>query len=434
MKRMIELLVRRGFQPSTTFARVCCIGIGILCILSLSGCATFRPQPLAETVCMSRAETQSQGGITVTVAVLSGDESRKGFGVDLAHNGIQPVWLKIVNQEKIGHWFFPVRMDPNYFSPFEAAWRYHGDFSDAERKRMDSYFLQQEMRLYIPPGGTVSGVVMTNLQLGAKEVVVELVAPSGHKEFIFFVKVPGIRPEVRKVDAEVLYGKEKIISTDDQGLRAALEALPSSITDKTGQRKGDPLNFVIIGEAEEIWPALVARGWNIAEELYFRSMWDTVKSFLFGSAYPYAPMGPLYAYGRSQDIGFEKTRATINDRNHLRLWLSPVRYNGRPVWIGAITRDIGIFFVPKVWPPLLTHKIDSYVDDVREYLLQDLVLSGRIAKLGFVKGTGVSRLPDPRQNLTGDVMFTDGLRAVFLITTKPTPIKEVERWDWETLK
>ena len=407
------------------------IGIGLLCISVLPGCAAYRTQPVAQTGFMKRTETQTDGNVSVTAAVLSGDESRKAFGVDLAGKGIQPVWLKIVNQADAGYWLFPVRMDPNYYSPLETAWRYHGDFSAADRKRMETWFCQQQIPFYIPGGATVSGVVFTNLRLGAKEVVVELVAPSQSKSFIFFAKVPGIRPEIRKVDAEALYGKDKVISCNDTSLRAELENLPSSITDKTGKRKGDPLNLVVIGEVEEIWPAFVARGWNVAEQLYGRSAWETFESFFFGSSYPYAPMSALYAYGRGQDVGFEKTRETINDRNHLRLWLTPLRYNGKPVLVGAITRDIGIMFSLKSGPLLLTHKIDSDIDDSRDYLVQDLLSSHRVAKIGFVKGCGASTPPNPRQNLTGDEMFTDGLRAVFVMASKPVAMTSVERFDWE---
>jgi len=47
-------------------------------------------------------------------------------------------------------------------------------------------------------------------------------------------------------------------------------------------------------------------------------------------------------YGRPQDIGWQKARGTIHERNHMRFWLSPIRLRGKKVWVGQISRDIGV--------------------------------------------------------------------------------------------
>ncbi len=83
-------------------------------------------------------------------------------------------------------------------------------------------------------------------------------------------------------------------------------------------------------------------------------------------------MSALHVFGRSQDFALQKARQTINERLHLRLWLTPLRFQGKPVWIGQISRDIGVRFTPKTWN-LTTHKIDPDVDDARDYLLDDLM-------------------------------------------------------------
>ena len=46
-------------------------------------------------------------------------------------------------------------------------------------------------------------------------------------------------------------------------------------------------------------------------------------------------------FGRPQDLALQKARDNIHQRNHLRLWLSPMRYHGKQVWVGQISRDIG---------------------------------------------------------------------------------------------
>jgi hypothetical protein len=66
---------------------------------------------------------------------------------------------------------------------------------------------------------------------------------------------------------------------------------------------------------------------------------------------------------------------------------------------------------------LTTYRISPAVDQDRFYLLQDLVMSGAVARFGFVRGVGASSMPDPRVNLGGDPYLTDGLRLVLFLET-----------------
>src|SRR4029077_5126702 len=135
--------------------------------------------------------------------------------------------------------------------------------------------------------------------------------------------------------------------------------------------------------------------------------------------YRYSPVSSLYVDGRSQDFALQKARQTINERLHLRLWITSLRYQGKPVWIGQISRDIGVRFTPKTWN-LTTHRIDPNVDDARDYLLDDLLEAGRASQVGYVAGVGVAARTDPNRNLTGDPYFTDGLRAVAILAETRT--------------
>jgi hypothetical protein len=101
---------------------------------------------------------------------------------------------------------------------------------------------------------------------------------------------------------------------------------------------------VLIGEVDEIFPAFVDRHWDMSEKLYIGSAWREVQSFFFGSRYRYSPFSPLYLYERRQDLALQKARETIHARNHLRLWLSPLRFRNKPIWVGQISRDIGVRF------------------------------------------------------------------------------------------
>jgi hypothetical protein len=135
-------------------------------------------------------------------------------------------------------------------------------------------------------------------------------------------------------------------------------------------------------------------------------------------------------FERRQETAFQKARETINERNHIRLWLTPLLFKDLPVWIGQISRDIGVKFTLKTGF-LTTHVIDSDVDNDRYYLIQNLVDAHALTKLGFVKGVGVSSPDNPRHNLGGDAYYTDGLRAVLVCTDLPTKFSAIQYFNWE---
>lgn len=66
--------------------------------LALAGCANYRPKPMHEVGFLHRAQTQSEGGLTVTAAVPSAEESAALFGVPLGDSGIPPVWVRVENR------------------------------------------------------------------------------------------------------------------------------------------------------------------------------------------------------------------------------------------------------------------------------------------------------------------------------------------------
>nr|WP_302118453.1 LssY C-terminal domain-containing protein [Allorhodopirellula heiligendammensis] len=45
----------------------------------------------------------------------------------------------------------------------------------------------------------------------------------------------------------------------------------------------------------------------------------------------------------------QRTRHSINERLHLRLWLTPMRFEGQSVWVGQVSRDIGARLTWRTW-------------------------------------------------------------------------------------
>lgn len=426
----------------------------------------YEPAP-SEAGYLERAQTQQDPRAKVTVAVLTTAESHRVFGVDLARRGIQPVFVRIENRSPEPLRLQLVGIDPRYFTPLEAAAAVH--FSILRRlsafgalgwlflpllllvpfklitaqqanHRMDELFRGRGFRLGpIAAGATAEGFVFTTLDLGTKAVHVRLVpagdiraaverAGAGHDHEIlahaaapepvvdlaFTVPVPGITADYLRKDFDSLVPPASVEAVSLATLVARLEALPATTGNASGSRHGDPVNLVVIGEFAAVLGAFAAR-WDESETITLATCWKTVKAFLLGSSYRYSPVSALYLFGRPQDIALQRTRHSINERIHLRLWLSTLAFQEQPVWVGQVSRDIGVRFTWRAWN-LTTHRIDPDVDESRDYVLEDLSLAGRVEAAGYVGGVGASSRADPKRNLTGDPWHSDGQRAVIVVS------------------
>lgn len=420
----------------------------------------YRPEE-SFTGFMERAVTLEDPRARVTVAVLAPAESRRLFGVDVGRRGVQPVFLRIENRAATPLRLQAVTIDPRYFTPLEAAgvnhfsitrrlsafgalgWMFFPLLIFAPLKlltawlangRMDAVFRRHGFRLVpIQPAATAAGFVFTTVDLGTKVVHVRLTpleplraslsrllarAPAAGLDetpvdLVFTVPVPGIAADYLDRDFAKLRPAHAVEDCTQEDLLPRLEAMPAATTNAAGTRAGDPANLVVIGDFETLLGAFAAR-WDESETISLDTCWKTVKAFLLGSNYRYSPVSPLHLFGREQDIALQRTRGSINERLHLRLWLTPLAFEGTPVWVGQVSRDIGVRFTTQAWN-LTTHRIDPDVDESRDYVIEDLAAAGRVRAAGYVGGVGECPPTAPRHNLTGDPYFTDGKRAVIVL-------------------
>ena len=122
------------------------------------------------------------------------------------------------------------------------------------RQALEQHFESLAFHNPIPPGETVAGFILTNLDEGVKMVQVDLVSSQRHKSFSFLSDIPGFRSDyqAREVFIRDFYSEDRIINyTDENTFRAALEALPCCVTNKKGTKHGDPLNLVIIFRSQQ---------------------------------------------------------------------------------------------------------------------------------------------------------------------------------------
>lgn len=411
------------------WAVISCMSLLLCC----TGCtSTYYPLKSETIDYKSRAGTRSDGGVVVSASALSVDEGLDVYGITLARKNIQAVWIQVENGGDDTYWLLSPGVDPNFFPASEVAEAFATTHEDETQEVLERRFQALAFRNPVPPGKKVSGFVLTHLDEGVKIIQVDLVGDRRHKSFTIFSVIPGFHADYVKYGTFVrnIYSDEEIINhTDDNSFRAALEALPCCVTNKDGSRNGDPLNLVIVGGTDDATPALVRRGWRPTEQAWFGSGLKMMKSGLSGERYPYAPISPLYMYGRPQDFALQKARDNVHQRNHLRLWLSPMQYHGKSVWVGQISRDIGTRFTIHS-PYLTTHKIDPDVDEARTALQEDMVYSQSLVKLGLVKGVGAATKDAPRQNLTTDPYYTDGFRAVLMFDAEPTAITDIKFLPW----
>jgi LssY C-terminus len=388
------------------------------------------PDRTIEQSFMSRAEVRQQGAVTVRTAVLTDDESQRYFGASLADHGIQAIWLSVNNAGESRLEFLPIVTDPDYYSEAEVEQLLHAWWRGSANASIKAAVAQAPVPDVIPQKQTAAGFVFTHREGGLKLFSVGFETGSEELLFRFALPVRGASYAIEKVDFRNIYPPGAVEDVDLATLRAKLAQLPCCTRDKSGTENGDPLNIVVVGHGLDGLFSFVGRGWRLDEPFDLHSIYRTIKAFLFRSEYLNAPVSPLHVFGRPQDVALQKARNTVSLRNHLRLWLAPFAVEGQQVWIGQISRDIGIKLTTQVWY-LTTHRISPAVDQDRFYLLQDLILSGAVSRFGFVQGVGASSLPDPRVNLGGDPYVTDGLRLVVFLGTPRRAFDKIELLDWE---
>jgi uncharacterized protein YceK len=401
-------------------------------LLLLPGCSSrpvIESDPPTPGAFHEHALTRQDEHMLARVALLSSAEAQAEFGLDLGSRGIQAIWIEVENRDDVPYWVLMPSLDPNYFAPDEVAYIFRQGLEDQELHQLMRELRGIAFRNPIAPRSAVSGFVFVTMDLDQKQIDLQLLSSKRAEEFVFFLPVRGLNAttlfEVEQVRAD-----NPAVVVDQGGLREALTRLPCCTTDEAASAPGDPLNLVLIGNAEDLFPAFVRRGWHATEATYGGSVGKTVMSYLFGQRYIYSPVSPLYAFGRQQDIAFQKPRGSIHQRNHLRLWLTPFRFEDKEVWVGQISRDIGVKFTSKS-KFLVTHVIDPDVDEARNSFVQDLLFSQGLVKVGYVKGGPWATAYDPARNLGDDPYFSDGLRAVMLLDKSNRPIREVQFFEWE---
>jgi hypothetical protein len=275
--------------------------------------------------------------------------------------------------------------------------------------------------------GTIQGVLEKDAAAGRVDGVLEKLGSPGNE----MDKLSG--KAVGKIDTSVSFpaGTDLILTLDEPltvdspspptaateispGLATALQTMlagaPQRVQSKA-KKPGDPLNLIVIGNSDQILNAFKQAGWTEARKLGTVSAVGTMRAMVSDNGYENAPVSQLYLFGRVEDLAFEKMLDTFMKRHHLRLWRTLVATpDGRDIWLGASTHDIGL----DVHLGVVSHAIDTNLDAERAKVGADLMAGGLVAAERLVAR------PNPLtegKTATGGTWTTDGQMLVIELKT-----------------
>jgi len=363
-------------------------------VIALVGCATWQaPAEMSDSGLRSRAVSATNEGVRVSATVLSADDTRSMLGADLTGAQVQPVWVEIRNGTSQPKWLLRTGTDPDYFSPLEVAWSAHTTLAKRTNAAMDEHFDKLGFKNPVAPGTTRAGIVFTNPEQGIKLLNVDVLGQKTLVPFTLFLPVPQDSAAAGATAAQALFrypASELTDHGDLDALRAALERLPGATA------QGEPLNVVLVGELEDIGAAVVRR--NYRRDARAADMGQQV-------------------FGRSPDAVLRKQAEARAPSTWIRAWRAPLTFEGRAVYVGQAGRPVGGRFAPAGATQVRTHED---VDEARNLLVQEMMYSGGLDKLGFARGA-----------VAGE--RSDGLRAVLFFATRPLSLADVEILEWVPL-
>lgn len=193
-----------------------------------------------------------------------------------------------------------------------------------------------------------------------------------------------------------------------------LSQIPRRVTDAAGN-PGDVVNFIIIGPQDKMQQAFQAAGWLLVDRTKVDAVLHAVLSSTSKQAYTEMPMSELYLFKRPQDFGYARAEPVqvVATRHHLRVWKAPLEINGKTVWAGAATHDVG--FEKDQRTGGVTHKIDPNIDQERDFVASCFKEAGAMNSLSYLTPA------DPvheAHTATGGSFQTDG-RVLVMVLEQP---------------
>lgn len=331
-------------RPASVTARLVA---SLLCLLAVTACQSlpFAPDPLEAPAGLMGVQTRTSGDVTVSVSILTDAQARRHFGVDFAKHDLQAVWIQVRNGSDRRLWFIRTVLDADFYSAEEAALLVEGEVDGSSRAALYQYLRDESIRALLVPRTVTDGFVFLPRVEGGRYLDIRLqgdayaegdpathtVAAPRELRFDFALPLPDGDFDYEKLDPAKTYAGRELPNLPPEALRTELERLPCCAANDEGAAEGDPLNIVLIGNSDDVLNSLSRSGWSFTHRITLKSVRREIGAAVAGNAYPVAPVSSLYVFGRKQDVALQRARHSISQRNHMRLWLAPFRFEGRSV-------------------------------------------------------------------------------------------------------
>lgn len=163
-----------------------------------------------------------------------------------------------------------------------------------------------------------------------------------------------------------------------------------AVTKADGRPVKDIINIAFEGTSTELINAFYAAGWNLADPVNAKSLSESYTAFTTQRGYSNAPASPLIYLGERPNLVFQKSLNNIAMRHHIRIW--KMMFEGRELWLGAATHDIGMAF--DMHSVKFSHRIQGRIDRERSKVVNDLSFSGCAEPARFVDRPAAARALD----------------------------------------
>lgn len=219
---------------------------------------------------------------------------------------------------------------------------------------------------------------------------------------IYFPRGTDILLELDQLPPNLPVGSRLIRRPQEPELAPFVDSLPLRAKFLSSGRPADPVNIVMLGSRQQVEQSFAAAGWSPTEALSSQSFLRSYQAMTRQAAYHSAPMSTLLLEEKTPDLMFQRSLNTIAKRHHIRIWKADSLYQGREVWLGTATHDIGI---QMKGPASFTHRIDPRIDRERRTIVEHLRFAGCTGDVQMVPRKKLAEL-DLRH------METDGNAAV----------------------
>lgn len=258
--------------------------------------------------------------------------------------------------------------------------------------------------LNVPAGlSSATGMVWTRMALGPMGTLglmgVRLLVLRWPEPEIHMPPGTEMKLAITALPAEAPRFPAQICEPLDSGVQDGLLSRPHLVTKADGRAAQDIINVAFVGTRAQLTKSFELAGWSTAEAMTRRSFGRTYSALTRRKGYATAPVSLLLNEKKGPDLVFQKSWNTLSKRHHVRIWQAGLA-DGRELWVGAGTHDVGFVFDRKAMT--FTHQIDPQIDSERSKIVNDLTYAACTEHVHYLDRRDAIRRPTGRPGVRSD--------------------------------